>query len=69
MIGVEDGVLWDLQAKKAIIINWVLREIQVKETKEYLGEKIYDCSPPGSAVSGILQARTLKWAAISFSRA
>ena len=42
MIGVEDGVLWDLQAKKAIIINWVLREIQVKETKEYLGEKIYE---------------------------
>ena len=28
-----------------------------------------DGSPPGSAVSGILQARTLKWAAISFSRA
>ena len=28
-----------------------------------------DRSPPGSAVSGILQARTLKWAAISFSRA
>lgn len=39
MIGAEDGVLWDLQAKKAIIINWVLREIQVKETKEYLGKK------------------------------
>ena len=28
-----------------------------------------DGSPPGSAVSGILQARTLKWAAISFSNA
>ena len=26
-----------------------------------------DISPPGSAVSGILQARTLKWVAISFS--
>ena len=24
-------------------------------------------SPPGSAVSGILQARTLEWVAISFS--
>ena len=26
-----------------------------------------DGSPPGSAVPGILQARTLKWVAISFS--
>ena len=28
-----------------------------------------DSSPPGSAVSGILQARTLQWIAISFSNA
>ena len=28
-----------------------------------------DGSPPGSAVPGILQARTLEWAAISFSNA
>ena len=28
-----------------------------------------DSSPPGSAVPGILQARTLEWAAISFSKA
>ena len=28
-----------------------------------------DGSPPGSAVSGILQARTLEWVAISFSSA
>ena len=26
-----------------------------------------DCSPPGSCVHGILQARTLEWVAISFS--
>ena len=26
------------------------------------------CSPPGSAVPGILQARILEWVAISFSR-
>ena len=25
-----------------------------------------DCSPPGSAVPGILQARTLGWVAVSF---
>ena len=28
-----------------------------------------DGSPPGSPVSGILQARILEWAAISFSNA
>ena len=27
-----------------------------------------DCSPAGSSVHGILQARTLEWVAISFSR-
>ena len=27
-----------------------------------------DCSPPGSSVPGILQARTLEWVAISFSK-
>ena len=26
-----------------------------------------DCSPPGSAVPGILQARTLEWGSIAFS--
>ena len=27
-----------------------------------------DCSPPGSSVHGILQARVLEWVAILFSR-
>ena len=27
-----------------------------------------DCSPPGSSVHGILQARILEWVAISFSQ-
>ena len=27
-----------------------------------------DCSPPGSSIHGILQARILQWVAISFSR-
>ena len=27
-----------------------------------------DYSPPGSSIHGILQARTLEWVAISFSR-
>ena len=28
-----------------------------------------DCSPPGSPVPGILQARTLEWVVVSFSNA
>ena len=28
-----------------------------------------DCSPPGSSVHGILQARILEWVAVPFSRA
>ena len=29
---------------------------------------LMDCSPPGSSVHGIFQARILEWGAISFSR-
>ena len=29
---------------------------------------LVDCSPPGSSVHGILQARTLEWVAVSSSR-
>ena len=28
---------------------------------------LMDCSPPGSSIPGIFQARTLEWVAISFS--
>ena len=28
-----------------------------------------DCSPPGSSIHGIFQARVLEWGAIAFSRA
>ena len=30
--------------------------------------ELMDCSPPGSSVHGILQARVLEWVAISFPR-
>ena len=36
---------------------------------QYSGlENPMDCSPPGSSVHGVLQARILEWVAISFSR-
>ena len=30
--------------------------------------RLHDCSPPGSSVHGIFQARILEWVAVSFSR-
>ena len=33
-----------------------------------LFETPVDCSPPGSSLHGVLQARILEWVAISYSR-
>ena len=40
---------------------------KVKESEVALCDPM-DCSPPGSSVHGIFQARILEWVAISFSR-
>ena len=45
-------------------VNW----IEVAQSCPTLLDPM-DCSPPGSPVPGILQARTLEWVAISFSSA
>ena len=37
-------------------------------TQSYLTLQSMDCSPPGSSLHGILQARLLEWVAIPFSR-
>ena len=42
------------------IISWLVSLVQLCDPT--------DCSPPGSSVYGILQARILEWVAISFSR-
>ena len=42
-------------------------ESEVAQSCPTLGDP-RDCSPPGSSVHGILQARILEWVAISFSR-
>ena len=39
----------------------------MKVTQSYLSDPM-DCSPPGSSVHGILQARILEWVAIPCSR-
>ena len=50
--------LWTLLQKVKVLV------VQLCLT---LGD-LMDCSPPGSFVHGILRARILEWAAISFSR-
>ena len=46
----------------------VKRESEVAQLSLTLSDPM-DCSPPGSPIPGILQARTLEWVAISFSSA
>ena len=51
------------------------RPITIKGTESEVAQSCptlsdpMDCSPPGSSVHGIFQARTLEWVAISFSNA
>ena len=51
----------------SIHINSVKLEIEVLVAQSTLCNPM-DCSPPGSSVHGILQARILEWVAISSSR-
>ena len=47
--------------------NVLYSESEVAQSCPTLFDPV-DCSPPGSSVHGILQARILEWVAISFSR-
>ena len=44
----------------------VKSESEVAQSCPTLSDNM-DCSPPGSSVHGILQARVLEWGAIAFS--
>ena len=44
----------------------VKRESEVAQLCQTLSDPM-DCSPPGSSIHGILQARVLEWGAIAFS--
>ena len=46
---------------------YTMKESEVAQSCPTLCDPV-DCSPPGSSVHGILQARILEWVAISFSR-
>ena len=52
-----------LQSKNSVDSYWS----EVAQSCPTLWDPV-DCSPPGSSIHGILQARILEWVAISFSR-
>ena len=66
---------WDSPGKNTGVgCHFLLQCMKVKSESEVAQSCLtlshpMDCSPPGSPVPGILQARTLEWAAISFSNA
>ena len=52
--------------------HFLLQGMKVKSENEFAQLHLslrdpMDCSPPGSAVHGIFQARVLEWVAIAFS--
>ena len=47
----------------------IIAAAAAKSLQSWLQCDPIDGSPPGSAIPGILQARTLEWVAISFSNA
>ena len=66
---------WDSPGKNTGMgCHFLLQCIKVKSESEVAQLCLtpsdpMDCSPPGSPVPGILQARTLEWVAIAFSSA
>ena len=65
------GILYKHVTKVASIFNYSNLEYKVAAKSlqsQTLCDPIDD-SPPGSPIPGILQARTLEWVAISFSKA
>ena len=69
-----DGASWPMFADVVLgFLCWMISSVLVTRKKKK-GDSLscvrghVDCSPPGSSVHGILQARVLQWVAISFSR-
>ena len=60
-------VLLHVVHRKSFMKVYVQVKVLVTQLCPTLCDPI-DCSPPGSDVHGILQARILEWVAISFSR-
>ena len=66
---------WDSSGKKTGVgCHFLLQCVKVKSESEVAQScptliDPMDCSPPGSSVHGIFQARVLEWGAIAFSTA
>ena len=80
---VEPGMLWSMGWQR-VRNDWATEQQQNPAnwlnlfTEKYVAKSLQSCptlcdprdgSPPGSPVPGILQARTLEWVAVSFSKA
>ena len=61
------NVNYNLHVVHCIPSTWKESEREVAQSCPTLSNPM-DCSPPGSSVHGIFQARVLEWGAISFSR-
>ena len=65
---------WDSSGKNTGVgCHFLLQSMKVKSESEVTPlcptlSDLRDCSPPGSSVHGIFQARVLEWGAIAFSR-
>ena len=65
---------WDSPGKNTgVSCHFLLQCMKVKSESEVAQScltlsDILDCSPPGSSVHGIFQARVLEWGAIAFSK-
>ena len=65
---------WDSPGKNTGVgCHFLLQCMKVKSESEVAQSCLtlrdsMDCSPPGSSVHGIFQARVLEWVAIAFSR-
>ena len=61
-------VMWLFSDKETALQPKVNPKVKSLQSRLSLCDPM-DCSPPGSSVHGILQARILEWVAISSSRA
>ena len=76
MLGYSQNVVIFMQKRMGQFYKIELRQIKINSAAAAAAKSLQSCptlcdhidgSPPGSPVPGILQARTLEWAAISFS--
>ena len=65
------ALLWDWTENWPFPVLWLLMKVKEwKWSRSVVSDSLLpmDCSPPGSSIHGILQARILEWVTIFFSR-